>query len=101
MYEPRHNNVSVQYRQLSQESLNNDSQFPAFRFLVIRENAVFGGSAALVGLGDRGLGSVDVIVSLTPGPCTVPGRMEGRLSRGDDESTLKGRFGVAKGGPNQ
>ncbi len=82
----------------SQESLNDDSQFPPFRLLVIRGNAIFGGSAALIGLGDRGLG---IIVPSTSGSCLVPKKMELRLSLGGDESFLKRRFGVAKGNSHQ
>lgn len=82
----------------SQESLNDDSQFPPFRFLVIRRNAVFGGSAALIGLGDRGL---SIIVLSTPVSCLVPKKMGLRWSLGGDESFLKRRFGVAKGNSHQ
>ena len=82
----------------SQESLNDDSQFPPFRFLVIRRNAVFGGSAALIGLGDRDL---SIIVLSTPGSCLVPKKMELRWPLGGDEGFLKRRFGVAKGNSHQ
>ena len=88
---------STDSRVKSQESPNDDSQFPPFRFLVIRD-AVFGGSAALIGLADRGLG---ITVASTSESCLVPKRVELRLSLGGDESTLKRRFGVAKGNSHQ
>ena len=85
---------STDGRANSQESLNGDSQFPPFRFLVIRRNAVFGGSAALIGLGDRGL---SIIVLSTPVSCLVPKKMELRWSLGGDEGFLNRGFGVAEG----
>jgi hypothetical protein len=94
MYMPRRNNVSIRYRYLSQESSNDDTQYPAFRFLVIRDNAIFGGSAALTGLGDSGLGFMGGTACSTFGSCLVPRRMENGSFLGGDERTLKGRFGV-------
>ena len=77
------------------------TQFPPFRFLVIRDNAVFGGSTAVIGLRDRGLGFEGTIVPSTSWSCLVARKIGLRLSLRGDESTLKTRLGVAEGKTHQ